>query len=362
MTKQSPINIVGAGPSGLASAIFLARAGREVHVHERYEASGKRFQGDLQGLENWSQKENVLDQFRSYGLEINFSAHPFHEVTFTDGKYSFQKTSPEPLFYLVKRGTSSDSLDTALSKQASNLNIQIHYRSHFPETKADIIATGPLRNALIANDKGIVFPTSLPNMAIGIFHDDFAYQGYAYLLVSEGYGCLCTVVFKDLHRLNTCFERTLELARRLYPINLDKAHPVGGIGSFCLNYPKQVNQSRLIGESAGLQDLLWGFGIRTAIMSGQMAAQSLLHQQDYPQIVENALKQYLEAGIVNRYLWEKFKWRSRPLIPYFLKIPLSIRSQFRFLYNSSPLHRLLFPFACRYVKKHYPNSIDYSKI
>lgn len=362
MKKTSIVNIIGAGPSGLASAIMLSKAGREVHVHERYETTGKRFQGDLQGLENWTQQEDVLDQFQSFGLDINFEATPFREVIFTDGKYSFQKTSKEPLFYLVKRGALPGSLDTALREQALRHNVQIHYRSHFPESDADILATGPIRTSLIANDKGVVFPTNLPNMAVGIFHDDYAYQGYAYLLVSEGYGCLCTVVFNDLHRLNTCFERTLDLARRMYPINLDKATPVGGLGSFCLNHPRQKEGARLIGEAAGFQDLLWGFGIRTAITSGYLSAQSILHQKDYATLVDEKLEPYLKSSVVNRYLWEKLKVSSTPIIPYFLKIPMSVRTQFRLLYNFTPFHRLFFPLASKYIKKHYPNSIDYSKI
>lgn len=356
--SKAPIHILGSGPAGLSAAIVLAKAGREVHVHERYDAAGKRFSGDLQGLENWTQKQDVLEQLRSYGLDTDFEATPFRKVTFTSGTYSFDKTSQEPLFYLVKRGPMANSLDSALSQQAEKLDVRMHYRSQYPQEKADIIATGPLRNALVANDKGVVFPTNLPNMAVGIFHDDFAYQGYAYLLVSEGYGCLCTVVFKDLHRLNSCFEKTLELARRLYPINFDGATPVGGIGSFCLNHPRMQHSIPLVGEAAGLQDMLWGFGIRTAITSGYMAAKSLLENQNYGQRFNEKFYPYLKTGIVNRFLWEKIKWNSRTLIPYLLQLPMPIRTQFRMLYDSTPVHRMLYPMALRYIKKHYPNSID----
>lgn len=50
--QNGPINIVGAGPAGLAAAITLARAGRAVIVHEAQAEVGYRFQRDLQGLEN----------------------------------------------------------------------------------------------------------------------------------------------------------------------------------------------------------------------------------------------------------------------------------------------------------------------
>ncbi|MBI2959234.1 MAG: NAD(P)-binding protein, partial [Betaproteobacteria bacterium] len=58
------LQVVGAGPAGLAAAITLARAGCRVIVHEAQREVGYRFGGDLQGLENWSTKGDVLDALR----------------------------------------------------------------------------------------------------------------------------------------------------------------------------------------------------------------------------------------------------------------------------------------------------------
>lgn len=354
---QAPIHIVGAGPAGLAASIALARAGRDVHVYERNDTVGKRFQGDLQGLENWSSSENVLSLLHTYGIKPNFIATPFHSLILTDGKAMLPFTTKEPLFYLVKRGPFSGSLDNGLCQQALDHGVQIHYESSYPKEKADILATGPIRKAVIAADRGLVFQTTLPNMAYGIFHDELAYLGYSYLLVAEGYGCLCTVVFHQLNRLNSCFERTIEVARRLAPLNLDDARPVGGIGSFSLGHPVQLGATRLVGEAAGFQDLLWGFGIRTAVTSGNLAAQSLLTGSDYPKTIHDTFSAYLKASIVNRFLWEKVKLQQRPLLPFFMRKPFSIRTYFRLLYGFSPLHRLCYPFARRYVKQQYPESV-----
>lgn len=357
-SMSKPIHILGGGPSGLGAAIILAKAGKEVHLHERYDRVGKRFQGDLQGLENWSTHSNVLDELRSFGLDTDFAATPFNEVILSDGKKSIQKSSKEPIFYLVKRGPFADSLDTALCQQACNHGVQIHYRSSCPHSLADIIATGPIRQSIIAADKGLVFSTNLPNIAIGLFHDEIAYLGYSYLLIANGYGCLCTVVFKDLHRLNTCFERTVEVARRLVPINLDNARPVGGVGSFSYGHPLKIGKALLIGESAGFQDLLWGFGIRTALTSAHLATQELLTGADYSSLVNTNLQPSLKASIVNRYLWEKFKWNKRTLLPSLLQLTSSPRTSFRWLYRYSPIHKLLYSTARRYVEKHYPASVQ----
>jgi len=356
MNEKNGIHILGGGPSGLAAAIALARAGKETYVHERYEIAGKRFQGDLQGLENWSQKQDVLEQFQSFGIKTDFSYTPFKEVHFSDGRFTFRKEFKKPLFYLVKRGTDADSLDSSLTRQALECGVNMRYRSQIAESDAHIIATGPIRSALIASDRGIVFRTDLPNIAVGFFHDDIAYLGYSYLLIANGYGCLCSVVFKDFHRLNHCFDETVRLAKKLYPLLLDEAHPVGGVGSFSLHHPKQKDNSLLVGEAGGMQDLLWGFGIRFAITSGYLASQAIIKGKEYPNSIEKAVTPFLKASIVNRYIWEKWKIFSRPLLPFFLSIPFAKRAVY-LLYRYTFLHRMLFPIAKRYVNKHYPNSI-----
>ena len=58
-----PIHIMGAGLSGLAAATILAKAGKEVHVHDIRENSGARFDGDFQALENWSMDVDFFEQF-----------------------------------------------------------------------------------------------------------------------------------------------------------------------------------------------------------------------------------------------------------------------------------------------------------
>jgi flavin-dependent dehydrogenase len=59
---MDPINIRGAGPSGLTAAVLLARAGREV-VYERAPDVGCRRHGDLEAFENWTTPEDVWDLY-----------------------------------------------------------------------------------------------------------------------------------------------------------------------------------------------------------------------------------------------------------------------------------------------------------
>lgn len=66
MQNRRPIRIAGAGPSGLAAAIVLARAGRDVEVHEAKRDVGTRFIGDLQIIEAASEREPVPEIGRAH--------------------------------------------------------------------------------------------------------------------------------------------------------------------------------------------------------------------------------------------------------------------------------------------------------
>lgn len=106
MAGDKPIQIMGAGLSGLAAATILAKAGKEVHVHDIRDDSGARFDGDFQALENWSMDVDFFDQLVEWGFDISeFKAtefkvvdliHPDDEIT--------QAKSPKVSYRIVERG------------------------------------------------------------------------------------------------------------------------------------------------------------------------------------------------------------------------------------------------------------------
>jgi flavin-dependent dehydrogenase len=81
-------SILGAGPSGLSAAINLVREGYHVNAYEKYNEVGARFNGDLQGLENWSEEEDVLLTLSKMNIETNFDYSPFNELLLSDSKKS----------------------------------------------------------------------------------------------------------------------------------------------------------------------------------------------------------------------------------------------------------------------------------
>src|SRR5205807_9306611 len=84
MQNHGVIRIAGAGPSGLAAAIILARAGREVEVHEAKRDVGTRFIGDLQIIEAASESESIPAFLDRVGIERNFYFRGVDWATFYD--------------------------------------------------------------------------------------------------------------------------------------------------------------------------------------------------------------------------------------------------------------------------------------
>lgn len=355
---KKPVKIAGGGISGLTCAISLARAGVPVEIYERKTAVGGRFWGDLQGLENWTSKNDVLQELEELNLGIHLPSYPLPPLYLIDGKkleLSFSQQR-RPLCYLVKRGTASDSLDQTLFRAAVNAGVKFHFSQALNIDMADIVATGPRTKELFAIDIGMQFRTTHPDIAVALVNDEAAYKGYAYLLIVNGYGCICTVMFDKFNQIHQHFDKSLEILNNYLSFDIIDPKRIGGMGSFSNDLCFEKGKRYYVGEAAGLQDLLWGFGIRSAILSGALAAQCLMDGRNYRSEAEALFSQRLRSGIVVRYLFEKIsslhngyalmgKLVNRQADPmYFL----------RKAYGYTPLHRLVMPFAIRSMRKRYP--------
>ena len=345
------IKISGAGPAGLTAAINLAKAGYEVDVYERNKDVGRRFYGDLQGLENWSKKEDILDEFEKMNIDINFQCNPFKKITAANTtKITEIKNSKRPLYYLVKRGNVQGSMDLGLKDQAQDAGVNIHFENSIHKDQADIVATGPISGNTVGVVKGITFKTDLEDTATVLFDDEAAFKGYAYLLVTKGYGCISTVLLDNLNTVNSCFERTKEIFSNIYDFGIEETKKCGGVGCFTLNKRLNNGTNLFVGEAAGLQDLFLGFGIRYAINSGFFAARSIINGENYESMIKSHFEDKLKAGLVNRYLWEKAGKNN-------YSIALDnfgwIIKNFNWISNYNIFQKILYPFALSKMKKRY---------
>ena len=143
MAEVGPIKIMGAGLSGLAAATILAKAGREVHVHDIREESGARFDGDFQALENWSMDTDFFDQMKSWGFDTSeFKATEFKVVDLIhpDDKIT-QAISPKIAYRIVERGTSDHTIDQGIKRQALAAVQRVHLRLLMEKSFTPIIQT-----------------------------------------------------------------------------------------------------------------------------------------------------------------------------------------------------------------------------
>jgi len=346
------ITILGAGLSGLTAGINLARKGYEVDVYERNEDVGMRFNGDIQGLENWSEKKDILEELREMNIEISFDCDPFSKVTLTNCSKTKEINSERPLFYLVKRGSFCGTIDYGLKAQALKLGINLHFHRTLSQNAAHIVATGPTFKEVQGIVKGIVFNTDVADAAIAVFNNNLAFKGYSYLLVTKKYGCMCTVVLDEVWRVNECFEKTKEFFVKKLNLNIGLFKEVAGCGNFSLKSAKK-RTSLYVGEAAGLQDFLGGFGMRFAITSGYLAAQSVIENRDYGRIANRRFQNKLKAGVVNRFLWENVL--SKRDYTFLIDIAEFAKSNLHSMYNYSLLQRMIYPLALFNLKKTYPH-------
>ncbi len=342
--QESPIEIAGAGPAGLAAAVTIARAGRQVVVHEIHAEVGYRFRRDLQGLENWTTEQDVLLALEQLGITTEFDMLPCRQGTVFDAwDQAYPVHSKEPLFYMIERGSNPGSLDSALLSQALDLGVEVRFKSRLDKLHGPgILAVGPKAADAIA--VGYHFDTSMANGFWAICDHRLAPQGYAYLLIMNGKGTVKSCMFTDFKQEKLYVERTVTAFERLVGLKMDNPRPHGGVGNFRMPTTALSGKHPVAGEFAGFQDTLWGFGIRHAILSGIYAARSLLEGKDYDIMWQQALAPLMKTAIVNRALYDLlsnrgYRWCLRRQGAH------DARDLLRSQYHPSLIKRLLSPWA-----------------
>jgi flavin-dependent dehydrogenase len=302
MKDTRVIRIAGAGPSGLAAAIVLARAGRAVEVHEAKADVGTRFIGDLQIIESASEREAVPDFLKRIGIETNFYFRPADWSTFYDARDRKRTIrSNEPYGWFIRRGAEENTLDRGLLAQAKAAGVNVIFNSRLQD--ADIIATGPASPDGLARE--MTWHTDESERIDVFFNHHLSPGGYSYMFILDGIATFGCAIVADFKKIDEYFEHSLAAAQRVHPFTIPAETRTGySYMNFHLKDHATKGNARYVGEAAGFQDYLFGLGIRYALTSGWLAARSILESRDFDELWTRELGAKQETSLINRFLYE----------------------------------------------------------
>lgn len=348
------MRIAGAGPSGLCAALLLARSGARVEVREARADVGVRFRGAVHGIENWSTPASFASRLAELDPELCALATPCHELLLCDDRSARALRSPEPLFYLVRRGPERGALEGTLLALARAAGAVVRFGSAFAPGEPQLIATGPRSGQRFCVEAGVHFRTRAPDVAMALVSRAATPGGYAYLLVRSGIGSLSAVRFDGKAVSRSQLEACERLLRRHVSLDTNERRPGAGFGAFDPLGQLLQEGAWAIGEAAGLQDALWGFGIRRALTSAALAARAWLDGNDYVTLCRRRFALPDRAALVNRWLWDGTAASGLPLYARALCRGGDLRGALRWATQEAWPHRLMYPLVRRGLRRRLP--------
>lgn len=317
------IKILGGGISGLTSAINLKIHGFDVELHEKKSYCGKRY-NDLEYLENWTSSQDVLEFIQQINIKNDFYCKPIHKIEILSPSLNkYVGNSEKPFMYLIKRGDETGSIDSALEQQAKNLGVKIFYHSKPKQEEVDIIAAGPRKIKLIT--MGIKFPCNHEDLASILLDNTFSKNFYSYFIVNDNIGEIVSCNYANTKNLRDRFDSTILKFKTIYNIKINEIEERFSGGGFITRERSSIpNKAKIdgkyyVGEIAGFQDHLAGFGMIYAFKSGYFAAKSIVEKLDYDKLWKKDFKKLIKISLKNRLFFEKLENENYEKLIKFLK-------------------------------------------
>jgi flavin-dependent dehydrogenase len=201
--------------------------------------------------------------------------------------------------YQVKRGPMPHTIDQGFYQQAVQAGVKLHLGMQVPWTECDIVASGP---AVVGGvGLGYTFQTNLSDGIYCILDNDLAPRGYGWLCVSAGDATAAIGITNRYTELRPCLDNFLAALQAHLRFEVHNPTRFGVYVNVAPPIYAGSNSGRVhVGEAGGFQDALLGFGMRYAIRSGYLAAQSITSNVDYESLWKKEFLPYLAAGTVNR--------------------------------------------------------------
>jgi flavin-dependent dehydrogenase len=296
------VRILGAGVSGLATALLLARRGFEVEVRDRGRG---RFAGGLQVLESGSRPEDALAELGRLGFGApRCRVVPLRDaLLFDQDLRRFPVASSAPYAYMIRRGSGPDTLDTWLREAATEAGVRLALGGEDDGWRADVVATGPPRADGAARE--LVFRTDHPDLTAVLFDPRLTPTGYSYLFVREGLGTIGAAQVRQRDRLRANARAAFDRLWGLFPMRVE---PLGAEKGLVMGFavPGHLRHGTrwYVGEAAGVQDFLFGLGNRLALRSAALAAEALAGGGWDRARFRREIVNPMRVSVLGRALWE----------------------------------------------------------
>jgi flavin-dependent dehydrogenase len=297
-----PVRVLGAGVSGLATALLLARRGVPVEVLDR---GRSRFGGGLQVLENGARPEDALAELERLG----FGAPACDLVPLRDALLlgpdlrRYEVASSEPFAYMTRRGSSPGTLDWWLRRAAEEAGVRFVGGSGLTASAPQVVATGPARTDGAARE--LVFRTNHPDLTVALFDPRLTPTGYSYLFVRDGLGTIGAAQVRRRGALRDNARAAFARLFELFPMKVAPEGPERGLSmSFALPCHLHHGERWYVGEAAGVQDFLFGLGNRLALRSASLVADALAGAGWDADRFRREIVRPMRVSLCGRALWE----------------------------------------------------------
>ncbi len=265
------VSVLGAGPAGSTAALYLAQAGVDVEIIDK--VSFPREKSCAGGLFN---PPLYVGRF-PHITEID--GKNIFRVRFSCGRHSMDFTSRKPLMKTLLR----KDLDWFLLQKAVQAGAQFSIRKK-PEGEMLIDATGA-KGALRYRRAGICMEYDFKTeQDIDTAHVHFNFggiRGYAWMFPKKGHVNVGVGAYLPQRDIRTVYRKYLEYLSKNDMFNSNTMKYRSKFIPFAPVRPVYSIRTILAGDAAGFVNTSTGEGIFFAMLSGKLAAQTLIDGRDF---------------------------------------------------------------------------------
>lgn len=306
------ILIAGAGVSGLTAAIKLALANFDVTIYEkRNEVVESATHTSV--IRNYSiPNMDAIEEFKRIGVNINPESR-IHKVIKVSPNY-YSHVEGDTIYYTFGRGNIPNSLEKQLFSKA--IKSGVNFKFGVTNIKnVDIVATGYKNEPNIKAYGENYLNANVEDETVYLFYnDEFAPKGYLCVIPSKRD---CTTILSvtfdtsiDFNQLQRIYTRAIEKNKLLkfLLIGADSIQTVIGGGYYNIDPISDCEKNGVlyVGEAGGFQDASRGFGIRYAILTGALAAESIIKGKDYRKMLKDYFKEEFNENYKRRIIFNHF--------------------------------------------------------